>query len=344
MIFLSYLSGSHFIMKVLLVGIIIFLSFRYLKISKYAFISSIFLFLGTFLSFWATQYFDERMWAQWLTFTLICVLGYHISLFHPNRITKFLIFFVVTTTIFIWILNFNFPVGKGRMFLDHQNSALFGKTINGLGSEVNYTAFFLVSIIAIFALKYESFIISLFIPVVGLLQNNNAAFAIFVVIFGTLATKKAWIPVVILLGFFTTIFLILNLVPETGMPIFGPRYILWNTAIEVIKDFPNLGYGYSNSRSVMENVIENFDKQYYVHNGFLEAGMAGGPLFMFVGCGIIIGRLYLFILDRDYRNSALMCMAVMFITFNAGFLGSISLGGLLLSMLIGCKRQRLSRV
>ena len=51
MIFLSYLSGSHFIMKVLLVGIIIFLSFRYLKISKYAFISSIFLFLGTFYHF-----------------------------------------------------------------------------------------------------------------------------------------------------------------------------------------------------------------------------------------------------------------------------------------------------
>ena len=250
-------------------------------------------------------------------FNLCFGVSYIIVSSKPNY--KILNFFVVTTTIFIWILNFNFPVGKGRMFLDHQNSALFGKTINGLGSEVNYTAFFLVSIIAIFALKYESFIISLFIPVVGLLQNNNAAFAIFVVIFGTLATKKPD-SVVILLGFFTTIFLILNLVPETGMPIFGPRYILWNTAIEVIKDFPNLGYGYSNSRSVMENVIENFDKQYYVHNGFLEAGMAGGPLFMFVGCGIIIGRLYLFILDRDYRNSALMCMAVMFITFNAGFL------------------------
>ena len=79
----------------------------------------------------------------------LCFGVSYIIVFHPKPNYKILNFFVVTTTIFIWILNFNFPVGKGRMFLNHQNSALFGKTINGLGSEVNYTAFFLVSIIAI---------------------------------------------------------------------------------------------------------------------------------------------------------------------------------------------------
>ena len=219
-------------------------------------------------------------------------LGYQISLLNPDKLTRFLVSIILLATFLFWLLDINFPVGKGRMFLDEQDSALSGKMINGFGSEVNYTAFFFICVISIYALKNQKIYLTFLIPVIGLLQNNSVAFVVFIVIFLSMLLKRAWIPPLILGGMYIIIFMILHLDPDIGMPLFGPRYILWNTAIEVIQEFPNLGYGYQNSRDVMENALIDFDKQYYVHNGFLEAGMAAGPVYMLLGCGIIVGRFY----------------------------------------------------
>ena len=340
MILLSYLSGAHILFKIIQVMFICFLAIKNLKIEKAAFVFSILFLFSTIYSAIITQYFDMRLWAQAIVFILFCIIGKNYNIFKTTKYFWYISLLIVILSFIFWFFDFNFSVGKNRLFLDEQSSIFGRKMINGFGSEVNYTAFFFVFLCVLRAFQTEKLFYLFPIIFIGLIQDSNLVFIIFIFVLPILIFKKAILAPLFLAFIFYAIFIVLQLERAEGLIFFGPRHVLWNSAIEIIQSFPEYGHGYSNTQKFLEAGMENFDKQYYVHNGFLEAGMAAGPIYLYIGALIILYKLFSFVFYNNWKHAGMLGIAVIFITFNAGFLGSLSLGGILISYLIGVPSNR----
>jgi len=340
MILWAYLSGTSIVLKLLQIVHLSFLLTRSLKITFSAFVCCVVLFSATLHSAFLTSSLEPRLWAQVIMFAVFCVIGCRYDLLKVDKLFWLLAGLMVLLTLLFWLADFNFPVGKGRMFLDDNPSGIIKSTINGFGSEVNYTAFFFILLTTVWALQSNSIWLLFAILPISVLQNADIGFLIFGLVFVTFLFKRAYVVPLVLLIVVAAIVLILSFGRQEAFLILGPRAILWLSSFDVISRFPEFGSGYENTREMIESVVVDFDKQYYVHNGFLEAGMAAGPTYAIFGSLILIYKLISFSVFENWKYASLMGMTILFVMFNSGFLGSVSLGGVLLSYLIGVPSRR----
>jgi hypothetical protein len=340
LILLSYLGGSHIVFKALT----ILFSFTYFKKHPridYLRISYIFVLgAGILASIFMTQEVDQRIILQYITFIILLIAGYNLNINFLYRRARSVHIVLITSTIFIWLSGINFSVAKSRLFIDDKTSKIFGNTINGFGSEVNYTAFYLCIICIFFYFSTNRVSFLFLLPVVSFLQDFDIAILFFLFAVLMMIFKSTSLLVAAFIFMLIAIFgVILSLEREVGLVLFGPRYLLWNTSLEIISNFPDLGYGYKNTRDMVAENIIDFDKQYYVHNGFLEAGMAGGPYYLATSVMIILIHLIQCILTKNLNIAFLTIIVLIYTLFNAGFLGSLGLSGVVLSIILGMKMK-----